>query len=477
MKIGGAPATTPRSWRTMSPPTTSWDDVVDFIRRVAEMAGSRGVPAARLFGHDLLNAYRQWAVRNPAHSGTFLATPAGLTLWFHLAMCFGAAASVWNFNRAADALQALTRVLLWLVGGHFVDDFTGVDLPELAASAFYSLADLFQELGLQTKPSKAQEPAPRHVVQGVEMTIEAHGVSLRPTPSRVAKILRAIEAALKTNTLQPHAAQKLAGRLSFASQSTFGCLGKAALKPLYARAHDAAAESSPDLSLGLAAALRALRQLLRDIRPRFVPFVDDGSPQALIYADAFFQPGEVKHKAGFLPAGLPTPKGARGRNGWGYVVRVGAETYYDYGQAPAPFLVEFGSRRAFIYVLEIVAQVLALTTLARRLPERWLAFIDNVAGQWALTKGYGRDPAVNGVLAAFWSQAAEMGWLPDFRRVPSKANVADAVSRGDVATAVSMGWTRVQTPADQICAVLAKTAGDLEFAIHGAAAELKSLAI
>ena len=111
------------------------------------------------------------------------------------------------------------------------------------------------------------------------------------------------------------------------------------------------------------------------------------------------------------------------------MVRVGAETYYDYGQAPASFLVAFGSRRAFIYVLEIVAQVLALTTLARRLPERWLAFIDNVAGQWALTKGYGRDPAVNGVLAAFWSQAAETGWLPDFRRVPSKANVADAVSK------------------------------------------------
>ena len=36
---------------------------------------------------------------------------------------------------------------------------------------------------------------------------------------------------------------------------------------------------------------------------------------------------------------------------------------------------------------------------------------------------------MNGVLAAFWSQAAEMGWLPDFRRVPSKANVADAVSK------------------------------------------------
>ena len=453
------------------------DDVVDFIRRVVELAASRGVPAARLFGHDLLNAYRQWAVRHPAHSGTFLATPAGLTLWFHLAMCFGAAASVWNFNRAADALQALNRVLLWVVGGHFVDDFSGVDLPELAASAFYALADLFQELGLQTKPSKAQAPAARHVVQGVEMSIEPDGVSLRPTPARVAKILRAIETALDKNKLQPHAAQKLAGRLSFASQSTFGCLGKAALKPLYARAHDAAAESSPELSVGLAAALRALRQLLRTIQPRFVPFVDDGAPQALIYADAFFQPGEVKHKAGFLPAGLPTPKGARGKNGWGYVVRIGGETFYDFGQAPASFLAAFGSRRAFIYVLEIVAQVLALTALARRLPERWLAFIDNVAGQWALTKGYGRDQCVNGVLAAFWSQAAGMGWLPDFRRVPSKANVADAVSRGDIATAVAMGWTRVHTPAAEICAILAKTAGDLEFAIHGAAAELQALAI
>ena len=208
-----------------------------------------------------------------------------------------------------------------------------------------------------------------------------------------------------------------------------------------------------------------------------MPFVDDGAPQALIYADAFFQPGEVKHKAGFLPAGLPTPQGARGKNGWGYVVRIGGETFYDFGQAPASFLAAFGSRRAFIYVLEIVAQVLALTALARRLPERWLAFIDNVAGQWALTKGYGRDQCVNGVLAAFWSQAAGMGWLPDFRRVPSKANVADAVSRGDIATAVAMGWTRVQTPAAEICAVLAKTAGDLEFAIHGAAAELQALAI
>ena len=48
-------------------------------------------------------------------------------------------------------------------------------------------------------------------------------------------------------------------------------------------------------------------------------------------------------------------------------------------------------------MLEILAQILVLVTLGRRLPQRWLAFIDNVAGQWALTNGYGKDPDVNGV--------------------------------------------------------------------------------
>ena len=36
-------------------------------------------------------------------SATFLATSYGMTVWFHLAMCFGATASVWNFSRVTDA--------------------------------------------------------------------------------------------------------------------------------------------------------------------------------------------------------------------------------------------------------------------------------------------------------------------------------------------------------------------------------------
>ena len=42
--------------------------------------------------------------------------------------------------------------------------------------------------------------------------------------------------------------------------------------------------------------------------------------------------------------------GTRGKNGWGYVVRVGTEVY-DCGTAPAAFLETFAARKAFIYVL------------------------------------------------------------------------------------------------------------------------------
>ena len=47
------------------------------------------------------------------------------------------------------------------------------------------------------------------------------------------------------------------------------------------------------------------------------------------------------------------------------------------------FLDYFLARRAFIYVLEIIAQVL-LVAFASFLPPRWLAFIDNEAGEAAL---------------------------------------------------------------------------------------------
>eukprot|EP00439_Symbiodinium_sp_Y106_P037797 s6516_g4.t1 len=300
------------------------------------------------------------------------------------------------------------RVLLWVLSGHFVDDFNGVDVDGLAEGAFGGMAEFLELLGLQTKPSKAQKPAKEHIIQGVLVAITSDGVVLRPTPARVKKI----------------------------TQSTFGAVRKAALQPVYARA---AAVSDTRLSVGLRAALSSLRALLAlaNIQPKVIPYIDDGAPAAIIYADAFYVPARRGQTQSHIPAEVNVRPGTRGRNGW----RMGAELFYDWGTAPAEFLEAFAARKAFI---------------------------SGDLGSSPPLPGYGKDPAVNGVLAAFGSTAALADWLPDFRRVPSKT---------DLSVARRLGWTRVHTPVPAILATLRRAAQNLDFAINDAADELVNLAI
>ena len=192
----------------------------------------------------------------------------------------------------------------------------------------------------------------------------------------------------------------------------------------------------------------------------------------MLYADAFFLDREQRHKAGHVPATASAAAPNRANNGWGFVLRLGGAVFYDHGVVPPWFLRKFESRRAFIYMLEIFAQVAALAAFATHLPSTVTAFIDNTAGQAALSKGYGKDPAMNGMLAAFWALAARQGTMVDFRRVPSKVNVADGVSRDDFGRARREGWTRVHIPASPIMHILAKAVDDLLYAVDGAAADL-----
>ena len=92
-------------------------------------------------------------------------------------------------------------------------------------------------------------------------------------------------------------------------------------------------------------------------------------------------------------------------------------------------------------MLEVLAQILAVVTLSDP-PARknWVAFIDNVAGQWALNKGYGGDKAVNGLLSAFWSLAAIRSWRPTFYGVTSEANIADPISKPPAQIVFLFGW-------------------------------------
>ena len=145
---------------------------------------------------------------------------------------------------------------------------------------------------------------------------------------------------------------------------------------------------------------------------------------------------------------------------------MGSRTIYDWGTVDRETVETFTSRKAFIYFLEIFAQVLPAVVLARFLPEIFISFVDNEAGRFALEKGYGRDQSINGVLAAYWSLAARMNWYPHFERVPSKANVSDGISRADLSRAIAEGWTRIHSPLSEVCHALRMAAGDVDRAIN-----------
>ena len=192
---------------------------------------------------------------------------------------------MWNFNRTADPLQLLTRVLLLLMGGHYVDDFNA----GVGGGGPFSLPRLRRRLdlfGLRVKESKAQRPCHHHVIQGVDFHVGAEGVTLAPTPNRIRKLARTIGDALRDNALTPAAASRLAGKLAFLTQATFGAVEKAALQSLYSRSHDTSPHTTDELSDGLRAALNAIHAMLRDIQPRFLPFQVQETVWAVIFADA-----------------------------------------------------------------------------------------------------------------------------------------------------------------------------------------------
>ena len=105
------------------------------------------------------------------------------------AMCFGATASVWGFNRFADSMVFLFHHLFLGTSLHFVGDFGGIEPSVTAASAFQCFGDFFSCLGLHMKAKKAEPPNHVQKLLGVIIEIEHNGVRLSPCPERITKLL------------------------------------------------------------------------------------------------------------------------------------------------------------------------------------------------------------------------------------------------------------------------------------------------
>ena len=442
------------------------------IRTFTDLALSapQGGDTSLVWAQDLDGAYRQFPVRDPTDCFCVLMTPRGPILLQHHAMTFGAVSSVWNFNRAADGIMFLSRRLLATPLGHYVDDFIGVEPSALVHSSFSEFTRLMRVLGLRMKERKALPPAARQKVLGINMHITEDEVILSPHPERCDKAKKVIQNALETNRLTDEAAHRLAGKLVFLTSTLFGQLGRASLQPLYARAHGLSeGDHDGQLNGPLRSALRSLMNLLREIQPRVIPKQMDQSC-IVLYSDAYFVIDGTHHSPGSktIPKHWHKTKCHTYENGWGVVIHFEGNTWFSSGTLPSRLIKKFCTRKAYIYFLEIAAQLMGFLT-CRQLPSNLvMSFIDNTAGFFALRKGYCRDPAICNVLALVWRIIALDGWHLHLEWVQSNLNISDSVSRFqyDEMQKINANWTEI--PVEGIYDILARVAVDSDYA-HGKA--------
>jgi hypothetical protein len=306
-------------------------------------------------------------------------------------------------------------------------------------------------------PTKEQTPARSQKIQGVVIDVSSDGITVRPDPDRVQKLVNEIQKILREGSLEPDSAARLAGKLSFVSTTLFGRIGKGPLSPLYKRAHQ---QGESAITPVLLRSLRTLTRILQLSQPKFCPFPSNKPYVATIYADAFFQAGDdAKMGKRRAPGDLS--------NGWGFICRTEHGVTYAHGRAPDSLVRCFCRSHAYIYFLELLGQVLSLVVNRRFLPHYIIAFCDNAAGTAALSKGFstsGSDQAVNNLLAMCWSFLARMGWNVHFEWIPSEQNIADPVSRGDLSFASQSRWRSLNTRLTEVYAVLERVSRDLEFA-------------
>ena len=249
---------------------------------------------------------------------------------------------------------------------------------EMAHSAHHTFGGIFGDLGLQTKPSKAQPPAKEHkeqTIQGVYCSLTS---SRRSAASPNCHGI--MQESLGAGTLEPHAAQRLVGKLGCLNQAVFGAVRRHQSWWTPSCQRRCSTTYSPGSSL--AAPLAPPRQVW-----------------ATIFGDAFFVEDGRRIKAGHVP---------------------------DCGTYRQRRLLRLRRGAALVPRRLCPAQGLHLCLgdlgpgLGHRdllLPTWWTAYIDNVA--------------VNGMVATVWGMAASNGWAPYFERVTSSDNFADALSRGD----------------------------------------------
>ena len=224
----------------------------------------------------------------------------------------------------------------------------------------------------------------------------------------------------------------------------FGQVGKSLLKPIFARQHSGL-HRPVALGSPLPAALQELLRLLPALKPMQIPLKPSEVPVFVLYADAYMNlPSSSRAANRWLKEGVPHSVLKGSTNGWGAVFLPPSGRRFSFRSQVPPAVLggRTATSEAFIFRLEMLAQVLSVIVLAPQVRGHVLCLRDNSSAEHALQKGFFKDSLFTKVLGCFARFLASHSIALSFHRVSSAANASDGVSRDDWLLAASLGCVR-----------------------------------
>ena len=187
---------------------------------------------------------------------------------FHDTMPFGASANVEAWYDIGELLQDLSRNIVRIPVSRYVDDYFAAERKELMQHAMVCFARLVRAvLGQGAISERKLEYGNSLVILGMLVEPCVAGVTFRLCPTRAKKWAQQLRDAIDSGYLDAGSAQKLAGRLTWATQWLFNKVGRAMIRPIYAQHCSGTGTVSARLLSALKWWLEVLEHGVTEVRP------------------------------------------------------------------------------------------------------------------------------------------------------------------------------------------------------------------
>ena len=331
----------------------------------------------------------------------------------HYSCPFGAVGSVYAWDRLAEALVHLLSHFLGIPISRFVDDLFGAIFAEHSAEIRDAMLEICELLGIILDPEKSPDPDESQVILGVLVKIKYQTrrdytsctVTTRLDPQKAEFWRGIINDVIDSRVIPTKVAEKLAGRLNFATSATVGGVGGARLRNLYS----AVFRCDTRVDDSLLVELKWWSERLRSQTDSLFPCGPRPQKICVLYTDA---EGSGGIGALFETAGKPI---------------LSFRNRLDIRKLP--FLVD---RKTQIIPFESLAVLASIKLWRSELAgARLLIFIDNQSSLGALRKGRSRAPDLSRIVEEILDILDKISCQIIPLWVPSCLNIADFPSRGE----------------------------------------------